>query len=84
MNSLMHKEDLSELHIVISYHMMWASKRIGLRCLAGIESMDGCIDFGMGAPRKSLTCRFLVAYLIIILGWAMERPFRGTIDQTRC
>lgn len=45
--------------MVISYYMTLASERIGLRCLAGIESMGGYIDFGTGGPRKPLTCRFL-------------------------
>lgn len=46
------KEGLLEMHIVISCHMMLDLERIGLRCLAGIKSMDGYIDFGTGGPRK--------------------------------
>ena len=69
----MNKEDLSEMHMVISCCMIWASEKIGLRYLAGIESVDGYIDFGMGAPGKSPNCRFfLVAHFIIYLGWVTE------------
>jgi hypothetical protein len=46
------KEDLLEMHIVISCYMILALERIGLKCLAGIESMDCYIDFGTGDPRK--------------------------------
>jgi hypothetical protein len=70
------KEDLSEMHIVISCYMILASERIGLKCLAGIESMDGYIDFGTGGPRKPLILHmFPVAHLIHLLRMGDGKTF---------
>ena len=81
----MTKENLSEMRMAKSCYMMLASERIGLRCLAGMEILDGYIDFGAEGPRKSLLAvSSLYSHLVIYLGWVMERPFSGINGQMRC
>ena len=60
----MNKEGLLGMHMAISCFIMWGSEKIGLRCLAGIKSMDGYIDFGMETPRKPSTSLFIHTFLV--------------------
>lgn len=79
------KENLSQMHMIRSCYMILDSERIGLRCLVGIESMDGYIDFGAEGPRKprlAVSSIFPVAHLCHLLrmgdGMTFPRNPRST------